>query len=134
MNSQDVAHLIDSSPMNRGMVGERWLRRPGNIALSSDYGDVVLFDRAASGVYEFHWLRVSSGQGVRSVVNWTLDCIDQVFRDTGCQLMFGLVPDDRRDSRMMARLIGSKFLGKVPTEHGLCQMFIMTREMREGAK
>ena len=134
MNTQEIARLIDASPMNRGMVGASWLAIPGNIALSSEYGDVVLFERVAAGVYEFHWLCVSSGQGVRSVVDWTLSCIDQVFEDSGCQLMFGLVPDDRRDSRMMARFIGSKFVGKVPTDHGICQMFIMTKEIREGAK
>lgn len=116
--------------MNRGADGATWLRTPGNISIANDAGDVILFERATVGVYEFHWLQMKT-KG-REAVRITLDAIDEVFREKDCAMMFGLVPVDRRDSKLMARWIGSKSVGIVPTEHGPCEMFIMTREMRYG--
>lgn len=115
--------------MNRGAQGDQWLRTRGNIAITyADPLDVILFERQAAGVYEFHWLTVQSKP--REAIRRTLEAIDQTFIDTGCQLMFGLVPSERRDSRLMARWIGAKHLGRIATENGEVEMYIMTREMR----
>lgn len=133
MNTQLVSALIDQSPMNRGAKGDQWLRTRGNIAITyTGPLDVILFERQATGVYEFHWLTIQSKP--REAVRRSLEAIDQTFIDTGCQLMFGLVPSDRRDSRLMARWIGAKHIGRVASELGECEMYIMTREMREGAR
>lgn len=131
MSPQDIAKLIDESPMNKGMDGKLWLETPGNLAMASDAGEVVLFEQVANEIYEFHWL-LSVGRSAKEVVDFTLFAIDHVFRNSQCETMFGLVPDDRRDSRMMARFIGAQFWGIVDTENGPCHMFIMTREMRNG--
>lgn len=96
----------------------------------NDAGDVMLFEKSAAGVYEFHWLKMQT-KG-RAAIDATLDAFDQTFLDTGCALIFGLIPDNRRDSKFMARWIGAKSLGSVPTDHGICELFIMTREMRKG--
>lgn len=130
MTPQQVAQLIDESPMNRGMDGALWMKRPGNIVIANDDGDVILFEQAAPGVYEFHWLRMQT-KG-RKAISISLDAIDEVFGWIGNGIMFGLVPVDRRDSKMMARWIGAKFVGTVSTEDGPCEMFIMTKEMRHG--
>lgn len=130
MKPQTIARLINSSPMNRGMNGEAWLNTPGNIAVVENR-TILLFERMDCGVYEFHWL-LGVGRP-REIITATLKAIDQVFVDTGCALMYGLVPKDRKDSNFMARKIGAKPLGQVPTEHGICEMFIMTKEIRQGA-
>ena len=130
MTPQQVVTLINESPMNRGMDGREWYYTPGNIAASNGEGDVILFQLSAPGLYEFHWLRMQT-KG-RKAINETLEAIDRVFRDTDCAIMFGLVPVDRRDSKFMARWIGAKSMGVVPTLDGPAEMFIMTREMRHG--
>jgi hypothetical protein len=130
MSPQHVSTLINESPMNRGMDGNAWIRTEGNLAITNAAGDVLIFEQAADGVYEFHWLTMKT-KG-REAIAITLAAIDKVFLDTGCALMFGLVSEDRRDSNLMARWIGAKPLGKVSTPDGICELFIMTREMRGG--
>lgn len=112
--------------MNRGMIGAVWLDEPGNFALSSPSGDVVLFERQPSrGIYEFHWLHKVSP--LRSLVAFTLEAMAEMFRATDCRIIVGYVAKARKDSALAARMIGAKFLGEVPSEHGTLQMFIKTK-------
>jgi len=131
MNALSIAKLIDGSPMNRGMNAAVWLDAPGNHALASSAGDVLLFETVNETLMEFHWLRTVSA--ARGVIDWTLACADLLFQRTTCRIMYGLVPDDRRDSRLMARWIGAQFIGKQQTPNGLCQIFILTYDMRKRA-
>lgn len=130
MTPHDISVLINQSPMNRGMDGAAWLATKGNVAYVSESDDIVLFDRVTDGVFEFHWLRCKGS--AKETRDFTLWAIDQMYSDHGAQLLFGQVPKARRDSQMMARIIGAKCLGDTVTPHGLCTIFIMTREMRKG--
>lgn len=128
---QHISALIDNSPMNRGMVGQEWLDDPRNIAVVIE-DDVLMFEGEAEGLFQFHWLTMQS-KGRKAISN-TLKAIDGVFETTNAQLMFGLVPVERRDSAMMARWIGAEYISNIDTTCGECQLFILTRAMREGVK
>lgn len=131
MTTNEIASLINNSPMNRGMDAVSWLETPGNRALASAVGDVLLFERVNETLMEFHWLRTVSA--ARGLIDWTLACADKLFQETACRIMYGLVPEYRRDSRMMARLIGAQFVGHHSGPSGLCQVFILTYDMRKRA-
>lgn len=130
MTPQEIALVINESPLNRGMDGAAWLAQKGNVAFVSERGDIVLFERSTDGVFEFHWLR--SQAAAKETREFTIWAADQMFLDHGAQLLFGLVPKARRDSAMMARIIGAKCLGDTVTPHGVCSVFTLTREMRKG--
>lgn len=125
MHVQKISALINESPMNRGMDGAAWMANPLNIAKSNRHGDVFLFEYDEPGIYQFHWLRMRS-KGSKAI-NRTRAALAEVFRETGAKVIFGLVPDDRRDSKLMARWIGATSHGMVDTEHGPCELFIMTK-------
>jgi hypothetical protein len=126
MSPTDIAQLIDESPMNRGAVGMDWLRVPGNVAFSDKAGNVLLFEKHSPHIYSFHWLRTISKP--RQLVRFTRYAFREVYDLPEVGLIYGLVSDERRDAKMMARWIGAKSTGRVSTDYGLCEMFILTRE------
>ena len=126
MSPTDIAQLIDESPMNRGAVGMDWLKVPGNVAFADKAGNVLLFEKAGNHMYQFHWLRTVSKP--RQLIQFTRYACREVYDLPGVGLLFGLVPADRRDSKLMARWIGAQSLGLVNADYGLCEMFILTRE------
>lgn len=129
MNCQRIAALIDESPMNRGMVGSAWLDDPRNIAIA--VGDnVMLFELQAEGLCEFHWL--ATGNPGRPAITATHAAMQQIFTDTTARVIYGLVPTMHRASRIMARLIGARFLREMETEDGPCHLFVMTPEQLKG--
>ena len=103
-----------------------WLKTPGNIAFSDEVGNVLLFEKQGDHMYEFHWLKTVSKP--RRIINFTRFAAREMYDlpDTG--LLYGMVPAERVDSKIMARWLGSKSLGQVATDLGLCEMFILTRE------
>ncbi len=125
MSPQDIAVLIDESPMNRGAVGMDWLHRPGNVAFSDVAGNVLLFEKREPHMYEFHWLRTVSKP--RQLIAFTRYAFREVYDLPGIGLIYGMVSDARRDVKLMARWIGAKSLGQVSTDYGLCEMFILPR-------
>ena len=132
MHQNQIAALINESPMNLGVDGAEWLRGEGNSAYGDDCGNVILFERVAPGVYEFHWLRTVT-KGPLAVV-FTHNAIDYMFSFSNTCLLFGMVPSDRRDSRVMARAIGAEHVGQIATEDGDAEMYIMTRAIRGRAE
>lgn len=130
MSPSEISVLIDESPMNRGASGMAWLKTPGNIAFSDEVGNVLLFEKRADHMFEFHWLTTVSKP--RRIINFTKFAAREMYDLPGTALLYGLVPADRRDSNIMARWIGAQSLGQVSTDLGLCEMFILTREAAEG--
>lgn len=121
-----IIEAIDTSPLNRGLRGADWLAFEGNIPITFPNGDIALFDWEGDGTYQVHFLFVSRG---REAINNAKEAFRQMFVDHGAEVIFGLVPDFRRDVKLLARWIGGKYVGKRETSEGLCELFVLSNVM-----
>ena len=48
----------------------------------------------------------------------------------GADLIFGLVPDFRRDVKLLARWVGMKSAGIRMTDEGPCELFVLSAPMK----
>jgi hypothetical protein len=118
-----IAAKIDQAPLNRGLDGSAWLSTPGNVPITFDNGDVVLFDNEGDGIYQVHVLLVSRG---RKAIERVREAFRQMFKDHCAKLIFGMVPDFRRDVKLLARWVGCKSAGLRKTSEGPCELFVMS--------
>lgn len=128
MNSL-VTQAIDKAPLNRGLSGAAWLARPENIPITFENGDVALFDAEGDGIYEVHFLFESRGQ---TAIEHARESFRQMFIEHGAELIFGLVPNFRRDVKLLARWAGGKSRGLRATSNGLCELFVLSNAMWKG--
>lgn len=124
--AQNIIEAIDQAPLNRGLSGAVWLASPGNIPVTFDNGDVALFDYEGDRTYQVHFLFKSRG---REAIDHAREAFRTMFVDHGTELIFGLVPDFRRDVKLLARWIGGKFAGKRDTSEGVCELFVLSNIM-----
>lgn len=103
-----IAEAIDNSPLNRGLKGVDWLARPGNIPVTFPGGDVMLFDDEGDDIYQAHVLFNSRG---RKAIEHVREAFRIMFVERKCTLIFGMVPDFRRDVKMLARWSGMRSAG-----------------------
>ncbi len=103
-----IAQAIDTAPLNRGLKGADWLASEGNIAVTTDDGDITLFDNEGDGVYGIHVLYRSRG---RKAIERAQDAIRVMFEEHGANLIFGLVPAFRNDVKLLARWTGMHSAG-----------------------
>lgn len=127
---QMIAETIDASPLNRGLRGVDWLAHEGNVPVTFDNGDIALFDYEGDGNYEVHFLFVARG---RAAIEHAKEAFRVMFVEHGAQLIFGLVPDFRRDVKLLARWIGGKFAGRRATSEGPCELYVLSAAMWKGA-
>jgi hypothetical protein len=120
-----IIAAIDESPLNRGLSGAAWLDHPGNVAIVLEH-DIALFDDVGDGNYEVHFLFQSRG---RPAIVAARESFERLFENYGAELIYGLVPDFRRDVKMLARWAGGKSVGLRETANGLCELFVLSREM-----
>lgn len=125
MSDQSIIQAIQDSPLNRGLLGADWLASPGNIAIEVG-DDVALFDAEGSGVYEMHVLFLSRG---RAAIDAAKEAIRRMFADHGADLIFGMVPCFRREVKLLARWSGLMPAGIRSTSEGLCELFVLSKEM-----
>ena len=129
-HSAIIAKAIDESPLNRGLRGADWVRDTSNIPFVEGK-DVILFDRDSDGIYEIHVLLIARGRAA-------VDCIQRafamMFREKGTAVIFGMVPDFRRDVKIMVRLCGMKFLHKLNHRGDDVELFELTREQWENSQ
>jgi hypothetical protein len=123
MHRDQISRLIDESPMNRGLAGAAWAADSRNVAAVSGEEDVILFDYERPGVYQFHWLKSSRGRGA---IEHAKRALTDMLARPQVDAIYGLVPVDRRDVRLMARYIGAKLVGETRDEYGEYQIFILT--------
>jgi hypothetical protein len=121
-----VIKAIDTAPYNMGVNGADWLASPGNIAIAYDDGGVVTFDLESWNTYQAHFLLTAHG---RQAVMQVEEAFSTMFTQHGAELIFGLVPDDRRDVKLVARWAGAKSVGKRATPHGVCELFVLSNLM-----
>lgn len=125
MNSL-VIQAIDNSPLNRGLSGAAWAAIPENISITFDNGDVALFDYEGDATYEVHFLFQSRG---RKAIENAKESFAQMFNEHHADLIYGLVPDFRRDVKLLARWAGGKSRGIRQTSEGPCELFVLSRAM-----
>lgn len=125
--SKTIAEAIDNSPLNRGLVGADWLHDTSNIPFVEGK-DVILFDYDSDGVYEIHVLLIARGKAA-------VECIgrafEMMFREKGTRTIFAMVPDFRKDVKIMARLCGMRSVMKLNHRGDDVELFDLTREQWE---
>lgn len=120
-----IVAAIDASPLNRGLRGSDWLAHEGNVPIVMG-ADVALFDDEGDSIYQVHFLFASRG---RAAVASARESFRQMFENYGASLIFGLVPDFRRDVKLLARWAGGKSIRMRETAEGLCELFVLSKEM-----
>lgn len=105
------------------------MARPGNVPITFDNGDVALFDDEGDGTFEVHFLFESRG---RQAIQHAQESFRRMFTDHGAKLIFGLVPDFRRDVKLLARWAGGRSVGKRVTSNGVCELFVLSNAMWKG--
>lgn len=121
-----IAQAIDNAPLNRGLRGDDWLASEGNVPVTFDNGDIALFDDEGEGIYQVHFLFVGRG---REAIDHAREAFRVMFADYGAKLIFGMVPDFRRDVKLLARWAGGKSAGMRQTDEGPCELFILSDTM-----
>jgi len=119
-----IAEAIDTAPLNRGLKGADWLATPGNVPVTFENGDIALFDHEGDGTYQVHFLFQSRG---RKAIEHAREAFRIMFTDHGCTLIMGLVPDFRRDVKMLARWAGGRSAGMRSTSEGPCELFVLSK-------
>ncbi len=128
MNMQStVIKAIDEASLNRGLSGANWLSDRRNIACVSENGDVTLFDYEGDKDYQIHVIFKSRG---RAAIQSARESIQTMFDIHGADLIFGLVPDFRRDVKLLARWVGMKSAGIRMTDEGPCELFVLSAPMK----
>jgi len=125
MSDQAIITAIDASPLNRGLSGNDWLANGANVPVVMGE-DIALFDYEGDSNYQVHFLFVSRG---KAAVAAAKESFRQMFENYGAELIFGLVPDFRRDVKMLARWAGGKMVGVRETPYGPCELFVLSKEM-----
>ncbi len=123
-SAQHIIQAIETAPLNRGLKGADWLARPGNVPVTFDNGDVVLFDDEGDGIYSIHVL--FNGRG-RAAIDHAREAISRMFAERGATLIMGMVPTFRRDVKLLARWTGMRSVGIRSTPHGDCELFVLSR-------
>jgi hypothetical protein len=123
-HSAIIVKAIDESPLNCGLRGADWIAEPGNIAIVEGH-DVILFDRDSDGIFEIHVLLASRG---KAAVERIKNALGTMFRDRGAEVIFGLVPEHRRDVAVMARWCKLKFIKNISWLGDRVELFQITKE------
>lgn len=132
MTPSMIATRIDTAPLNRGLRGADWLASEGNIPVIVG-DDLALFDDEGDGVFEGHYLFVSTG---RKAIDNARKALRFMFGQHSAKLIFGMVPAARRDVKLMTRWLGFKSAGMRETPEGPCELFILsnTRFYRDASR
>lgn len=125
-SAQTVIEAINAAPYNMGVSGADWLASPDNIAIAFDDGGVVLFECEGFNQYQAHFLLAAHG---REAIGQVREAFRTMFEQHGATLLFGLVPDHRRDVKLVARWAGAKSAGKRATSNGLCELLVLSNLM-----
>lgn len=125
-----VAQAIDEATLNRGVRGADWLASEGNIPVTFDNGDIALFEYEGDHYYQVHFLFTARG---REAINHARESFRVMFAEHGAKLIFGLVPDFRRDVKLLARWAGGKCAGIRLTPEGPCELYVLSNSMWKGA-
>lgn len=119
-----IAEAIDTAPLNRGLKGDDWLAYEGNISITTDDGDITLFDNCGAGIYSIHVLYKSRG---RAAIERAKDAIGEMFVERGANLIIGMAPVMCPNVKWLARQVGMRSAGLRETAEGLCELFVLSK-------
>lgn len=123
-----IIEAINAAPLNCGLDGASWLASPANIPFDCD-GDITLFEGEGNGIFEIHILYKSTGadavRAAKTAMGWLFDTHD-------ARMIFGMVPIFQKHVNLIARWSGMKPVGMRETAHGVCDMFVLPKEMWKG--
>lgn len=119
-----IAEAIDTAPLNRGLKGADWLASEGNVSVTTDDGDITLFDNEGDGVFAIHVLYRSRG---RKAIERAQDAIRIMFEEHGARLIYGMAPVIRPEVRLLARWTGMRSAGLRDMKSGLCELFVLSK-------
>lgn len=108
-----------------GVDANDWLVSPNNIAITDSVGNWGLFHRQVDGIYTGHYFFETKGKEAKRLA---IEMVDLFFDSTGEKILRGITPVYNRAARWMSRQIGFKSLGEIDTDHGPCELFIMTKD------
>lgn len=96
----------------------------GNTAVTFPNGDIVLFDDEGDKIYQVHVLFESRG---REAIVRVRAAFQQMFEERGARVIFGMVPNFRRDVKLLARWCGMKAQGLRWTPAGACELYVLPK-------
>lgn len=126
LSAETVIEAIRNAPYNMGVDGADWLASAGNVAIAFEDGGVVLFDHEADNTYQAHFLLRAHG---REAIEQVRKAFRTMFEQHAAELIFGLVPDWRRDVKLVARWAGARSVGKRNTPEAVCELFVLSNLM-----
>jgi hypothetical protein len=100
-----------------------FLSDPRNVCLMSLAGGIFLIWRGP-GVYEIHTCFAADARGKKALSTVRM-MLEMAKRLHGARLIWGPVPNDRRDVRLFARMAGFKDQGVISTPDGDRILFVM---------
>jgi len=132
MHLAEIITSVIHAAGNLDVSGEDWLSTPGNVAIVLPNDDIALFDdnEDEQGVYQGHLLFKSRG---REAIESAKECFRRMFADHGASVIYGLIPPDRRDVKLLLRWAGAKSRGERYTVHGLVELFVLSKDMWKGS-
>ena len=100
MHLAEIITSVIHEAGNLDVSGEDWLSTPGNVAIVLPNDDIALFDdnEDEQGVYQGHLLFKSRG---REAIESAKECFRRMFCDHGAEVIYGLIPPDRRDGKSL---------------------------------
>lgn len=119
-----IAEAIDKAPLNRGLKGDDWLVFEGNVSVTTDDGDITLFDNEDGGIYSIHVLYKSRG---RKAIERAREAINEMFVEHGAKLIIGMAPVMCPNVGWLARQVGMRSSGLRETTDGLCELFVLSK-------
>jgi hypothetical protein len=125
---ETIISAIDTAALNMGVSGAAWLSNPENIAIGFDNGDIALFEHEGDHDYQVHVLFASGG---RTAIKHVREAFGAMFEQHGAELIFGLVPDERGDVKMMDR---NEIRGQAPDPRRAVRAFRALEYHVEGRK
>lgn len=109
--------------LDYGFDAPGWLAEPRNVALT-DGDSVALFADCGGHVFDTHWLFVARG---RQALDLASDMLAAMFDLHGVVAVKGMIPVERRASRLFTRWLGCQSLGIVETIRGPHELFMLAR-------
>jgi hypothetical protein len=103
-----------------------WISDPEHIVLMNDKGDMALFEPGIRKYYSGHYFFKSRG---REALESAREFLDTIFSPCyNIPVMMGLVPDERRDVKLITRRLGFKSYGLTYSQGKAFEIFILSRE------
>lgn len=124
-SADDLRDAISLYPaVNDNFDCDEWVENTNNIMLRE--GDSTgVFAYEYPGLYTGHYFFRVKG---RAAINLAKEMLNEVFTKYGAQAVRGLTKTDNRPALWITRQLGFKSCGRIVTENGEHELFILNKE------